>query len=200
MFNGSGKTLFINDNWKDTQQAGIQATGLAPPNDLESAIRIALQPGNYTAVLSGKNNTTGVGLVEVYDIEKSVSSALTNVSTRGFVGTDQNVMIGGFITEGGNGSTEVVVRGLGPTLTQFGVSGALADPALTLVDSNGNIVRSNNNCKDTQQVAIQATGLAPPNDQEAAILATVIAGRYTAILSGNGGGTGIGLVEVYKLR
>ena len=98
-------SLFINDNWKDTQQAGIQATrGLRRPNDLESAIRIALQPGNYTAVLSGKNNTTGVGLVEVYDIEKSVSSALTNVSTRGFVGTDQNVMVGGFITEGGNGT------------------------------------------------------------------------------------------------
>jgi sugar lactone lactonase YvrE len=199
LFDGSGKSLFINDNWKDTQQAGIQATGLAPPNDAESAIRIALQPGNYTAVLSGTNNTTGVGLVEVYDIEKSVFSALTNVSTRGFVGTDQNVMIGGFITEGGNGSTQVVVRGLGPTLTQFGVSGALADPELTLVDSNGNIVRSNNNWKDTQQVAIQATGLAPPNDLEAAILATVVAGRYTAILAGNGGGTGIGLVEVYKL-
>ena len=100
------------------------------PNDLESAIRIALQPGNYTAVLSGKNNTTGVGLVEVYDIEKSVSSALTNVSTRGFVGTDQNVMIGGFITEGGNGSTEVIVRALGPTLSNFGVANALADPTL----------------------------------------------------------------------
>ena len=199
LFDGSGKTIFINDNWKDTQQAGIQATGLAPPNDLESAIRIALQPGKYTAILSGKNNTTGVGLVEVYDIEKSVFSALTNVSTRGFVGTNQNVMIGGFITEGGNGSTQVVVRGLGPTLTQFGVSGALADPELSLVDSNGNIVRGNNNWKDTQQVAIQATGLAPPNDLEAAILVTVAAGRYTAILSGNGGGTGIGLVEVYKL-
>ena len=97
---------------------------------MESAIRIALQPGNYTAVLSGKNNTTGVGLVEVYDIEKSVSSALTNVSTRGFVGTDQNGMIGGFITEGGNGSTEVVVRALGPTLSNFGVANALADPTL----------------------------------------------------------------------
>jgi hypothetical protein len=169
---------------------------------LESAIRIALQPGNYTAVLSGKNNTTGVGLVEVYDIEKSVSSALTNVSTRGFVGTDQNVMIGGFITEGGNGSTQIVIRGLGPTLGQppFNVPNVLADPKLTLVNSNGNIVRSNNNWKDTQQVAIQATGLAPPNDLEAAILVTVAAGRYTAILAGNGGGTGIGLVEVYKLR
>src|SRR5207248_270829 len=196
LVDGSGKTIFINDNWKDTQQAGIQATGLAPPNDLESAIRIAVQPGNYTAILSGKNNTTGVGLVEVYDITTGAFAELTNVSTRGFVGTGDNVLFGGFITAGGNGSTQVVVRGLGPTLTQFGVPGALADPALRLVDSNGNIVRGNNNWKDSQQVAIQATGLAPPNDLEAAILATVAAGRYTAILSGNGGGTGIGLVEV----
>jgi hypothetical protein len=200
LFDGSGKTLFINDNWKETQQAGIQATGLAPHNDLESAIRIALQPGNYTAILSGKNNTTGVGLVEVYDIEKSVSAELTNASTRGFVGTDQNVMIGGFITAGGNGSTEVVVRGLGPTLTQFGISGALADPALTLVDSNGNIVRSNNNWKDTQQAEIQATGKAPPNDLEAAIIVTVAPGNYTAILEGKDGATGIGLLDVYKLQ
>ena len=199
LVDGSGKTIFINDNWKETQPAGIQATGLAPSNDAESAIRIALQPGNYTAILSGKNNTTGVGLVEVYDIETGVSAALTNASTRGFVGTDENVMIAGFIASGGNGSTQVVVRGLGPTLTQFGVSGALADPALTLVDGNGNIVRSNNNWKDTQQAEIQATGKAPPNDLEAAILATVAPGNYTVILSGNGGGTGIGLVDVYKL-
>ena len=201
LIDGTGKTIFINDNWKETQQTGIQATGLAPPNDFESAIRIALQPGKYTAILSGKNNTTGVGLVEVYDIEKSVFSALTNVSTRGFVGTDQNVMIGGFITEGGNGSTQIVIRGLGPTLGQppFNVPNVLADPKLTLVNSNGNIVRGNNNWKDSQQAAIQATGLAPPNDLEAAILVTVAAGRYTAILEGNGGGTGIALVEVYKL-
>ena len=108
-------------------------------------------------------------------------------------------MIGGFITEGGNGSTQVVVRGLGPTLTQFGVSGALADPVVTLVNQNGNVVETNNNWKDTQQAAISATGQAPPNDQEAAIVATVAPGNYTAILSGNGGRTGIGLVEVYKL-
>src|SRR5207253_4112338 len=197
----STSSIATNDNWKDTQQAAIQATGLAPPNDLESAIRIAVQPGNYTAILAGKNGTTGIGLVEVYDITTGAFAELTNVSTRGFVGTGDNVMIGGFITTGGNGSTQVVVRGLGPTLGQppFNVPNVLADPALRLVDSNGNIVRGNNNWKDSQQVAIQATGLAPPNDLEAAILATVAAGRYTAILSGNGGGTGIGLVEVDKL-
>jgi len=200
LIDGSGKTIFINDNWKDLQQTGIQATGLAPPNDAESAMRIALQPGNYTAILAGKNGATGVGLVEVYDIETGVAAALTNASTRGFVGTDENVMIAGFIASGGNGSTQVMVRGLGPALTQFGISGALADPELTLVDGNGNIVRSNNNWKDSQQAEIQATGKAPPNDLEAAILATVPAGNYTAILSGNGGGTGIGLIEVYKLR
>jgi sugar lactone lactonase YvrE len=200
LFDGAGNVLWNNDNWKDTQQAQIQATGLAPPNDLESAILRILPPGNYTAVLSGKNGTTGVGLVEVYDTNPGVFAELTNVSTRGFVGTGQSVMIGGFITGGGNGSTQVVVRGLGPTLTQFGVSGALADPEVTLVDGNGNVVQNNNDWKNTQQAAIQATGLAPPNDLEAAILATVAAGHYTAILSGHGGGTGIGLVEIYKLR
>jgi len=200
LFDGAGNVLWNNDNWKDTQQAAIQATGLAPPNDLESAILRILPPGNYTAVLSGKNGTTGVGLVEVYDTNPGVFAELTNVSTRGFVGTGQSVMIGGFITGGGNGSTQVVVRGLGPTLTQFGVSGALADPEVTLVDGNGNVVQNNNDWKNTQQAAIQATGLAPPNDLEAAILATVAAGHYTAILSGHGGGTGIGLVEIYKLR
>jgi hypothetical protein len=104
---------------------------------VESAILITLQPGNYTAILSGNNGTTGVGLVEVYDIIGGGLSELTNVSTRGFVGTDQKVMIGGFHAIGGNISTDAVVRGLGPTLAQFGVSGALADPVVTLVDGNG---------------------------------------------------------------
>ncbi len=200
LFNGGGQPLWFNDNWKDTQQAQIQSTGKAPPNDLESAILQILQPGNYTAALSGKNGTTGVGLVEVYDISPGVNAELMNVSTRGVVGTGQNVMIGGFITSGGNGSTEVVIRGLGPTLTQFGVANALADPVVTLVNSMGSVVATNDNWKNTQQAAIQATGLAPPNDLEAAILTTVATGNYTAILSGNGGGTGTGLVEVYKLR
>src|SRR5205085_8398916 len=148
------------------------------------------------AIVSGNNETTGVGLVEVYDIDSGTSAELTNVSTRGLVGTGENVVIAGFIT---NGSTQVVVRGLGPTLTQYGVSGALVDPVMTLVDSDGNVLQTNNNWKDSQQTEIQNTGLQPPNDLEAAILATVPVGNYTVILSGNGAGTGIGLVEVYKL-
>jgi sugar lactone lactonase YvrE len=200
LFDGGGNPLWFNDNWKDTQQAAIQATGKAPPNDLESAILQILQPGNYTAILAGKNNTTGIGLVEVYDIATGVFAELANVSTRGFVGTGQAVMIGGFVSGGGNGSTEILVRGLGPTLAQLGVPNALGNPLVTLVNSQGNVVATNDNWKNTQQAAIQATGLAPPNNLEAAILATVTAGSYTAILQGSNGGTGIGLVEVYKLR
>jgi hypothetical protein len=163
-----------------------------------------LQPGNYTAILSGKNGTppTGVGLVEVYDINSGAFAELTNVSTRGFVGTGDNVMIGGFITSGGNGLTQVLVRGIGPTLTQYGVPNVLAGSVLELHDANGALIASNDNWRapSTQQAAIQATGLAPPNDLEAAILRTVAPGNYTAILSGNGGGTGVGLVEVFKVR
>jgi hypothetical protein len=199
LFDGSGNPIWFNDNWKDTQETQIQGTGRSPPNDLESAIFQVLPPGNYTAILAGKNGTTGVGLMEVYDLSPGFAE-LTNVSTRGFVGSDQSVMIGGFITSGGNGSTQVVVRGLGPTLSQppFNLSGTLADPVVTLVDQNGTVVKTNDNWKNTQQAAILATGLAPPNDLEAAILAPVAAGNYTAILSGTGGGTGIGLIEIYK--
>jgi len=196
LFDGTGNVLYNNDNWKDTQQAAIQATGLAPPNDLESAILRTLQPGNYTAVLSGKNSTTGIGLLEVY----STPSGLTNVSIRGFVGTGDNVMIGGFSSSGGNGSIQLIIRALGPTLTQFGVSGALADPTLSLIDGNGNVVAFNDNWKNTQQTAIQATGFAPPNDLESAILATLSNGNYTAIVSGKNGATGVGLLEVYNLQ
>jgi hypothetical protein len=197
----SASSIATNDDWQSASNSNQIPVNLRPPDSRESAILITLQPGNYTAILSGKNGTTGVGLVEVYDINSGAFAELTNVSTRGFVGTGDNVMIGGIITSGGNGSTQIVIRGLGPTLGQppFNVPNVLADPALTLVDGNGNVVQTNNNWK-TQQAAIQATGLAPPNDLEAAILATVAPGNYTAILSGNGGGMGIALVEVYKLR
>jgi hypothetical protein len=215
LLDGSRHLLSFNDNWKTksdgtNQQAAIEATDLAPSFDVESAILITLQPGKYTAILSGSNGTTGVGLVEIYEADTpgtAPASELFNVSTRGFVGGGDSVLIAGFIASGGDGNNQtpcretcnqVLVRGLGPTLAQFGVSGTLADPVLTLVDGNGNVVQSNNNWKDTDEAAIAATGKAPHNDLEAAILAPVAAGNYTAILSGNGGGTGIGLLEVYK--
>jgi hypothetical protein len=202
LFDSKGKVLWNNNNWKDSQQAEIEATGLEPTNDLESAIVQVLEPGKYTAILSGRNSTSGIGLVEVYDLSPSfpLPAQLTNVSTRGFVGTDQAVMIGGFIAGGGSNRIQVLVRGLGPSLTQHGVSGALANPFLSLIDSNGNVLRNNNNWKeDSQQAAIQATGLAPPNDLESAILQDLEPGNYTAILSGRNNTTGIGLVEIYRL-
>src|SRR5207253_8648058 len=123
----------------------------------------------YTTVMHGKNSTTGIGLLEVY----STLSGLTNVSTRGFVGTGDHVLIGGFSSSGGNGSLQVVIRALGPTLTQFGVSGALADPTLILVNGNGSVIASDDNWKNTQREVIQSTGFAPPNDLESAIFATL---------------------------
>src|SRR5207247_35533 len=188
-----------NDDWQNAENANQIPINYRPADSRESAILTTLQPGAYTAILSGKNSTTGAGLVEVYDLTKTTSVELTNVSTRGFVGTGDNVLIGGFISSGGNGSVEVIVRALGPTLAQFGVSGALADPTLSLIDGNGNVVAFNDNWKNTQQTVIQSSGFAPPNDLESAIFATLSNGNYTAIVSGKNGATGVGLVEVYKV-
>jgi len=124
---GAGASITSNDNWKDTRQAVIAATGKAPPNDLESAILHTFTPGNCTAIVRGKNNTTGVALVEAYDIDQAINTTLTNISTRGFVDVGQNAMIGGFIS--GNGIVRVIVRALGPTLSQFGVPNVLAPDA-----------------------------------------------------------------------
>jgi hypothetical protein len=194
---GSGALITANDNWRDTQQAAIVATGKAPPNDLESAILRTLNPGNYTAIVRGKNNTTGVALVEAYDIDQAIGSTLSNISTRGFVDVGQNVMIGGFIS--GNGLAKVIIRALGPTLSQFGVANVLADPTLELHDGNGALLASNDNWKDTQEAEIQASGFAPPNALESAIIAVPPAGNTTAIVRGENNTTGNALVEVYVL-
>jgi hypothetical protein len=195
---GSGNVLWNNDNWKDSQQAAIQATGKAPTHDSEAAIVQILGPGNYTAVLSGKNNTTGIGLVEVYDQSPASTAQLSNISSRGHVGTGNNVMIGGFISAVAD--TRVIVRALGPTLTQFGVTGVLADPVLGLFDANGNAIASNDNWTQSPQAAqIQASGFAPPNALEPAIISTRPLGNTTAIVSGKNGTTGVALLEVYRL-
>lgn len=195
-----GSLITANDNWKDTQQAEIEASGLAPQNDLESAIIATLSPANYTAIVSGKNAMTGVGLVEAYDLDSAADSQLANISTRGFVQTGDNVMIGGFILGGGTGASTVVVRALGPSLSQFGIANPLADPTLELHDGNGLLIQSNDNWKETQQAEIEAAGLAPSNDRESAIVANLSPGAYTAIVAGKDGGIGVGLVEVYNLH
>ncbi len=195
----TGAVLVSNDNWKDSQQATIDSTGLAPPDDRESAILLPLQPGSYTAIASGKNGTTGVGLIEVYDVDVLSASQLSNISTRGVVQTGSNVMIGGFVVSGSSGSVNLLVRALGPTLTQLGVAGALGDPTLQLYDGNGNSLAFNDNWKDSQQTQIQNTNLQPPNNVESAIAAVVSPGNYTAIVRGKNNTTGVSLVEVYQV-
>jgi hypothetical protein len=198
LFQGSTH-IASNDNWVDaSNKPAIAATGLAPPNVAEAAILTNLNPGSYTAVARGVNNT-GLALVEAYDLNSTAGSKFANISTRGFVGIAANVMIAG-VTVQGTQSESVIVRGLGPTLTQFGVASVLADPVLDLRDANGNSVRANDNWKDTQQAQIQASGYAPPNNLESAIAATLAAGTYTAILSGKNNTTGNALVEVYGLN
>jgi hypothetical protein len=200
LHNGSGVLVATNDNWKDSQQTEIQNTGLAPSNDLESAIVATLPANNsaYTAVLRGKNNSTGVGLVEIYDLNPSANSKLANLSSRGFVGTGDNVMIGGVIigADTANGAT-VLIRGIGPQLTRFGIPNALSDPIMELHDRDGNSLAVNDNWKDTQQAAIQEK-IPPADDRESAILVTLAPGNYTAILRGVNDGTGNALVEVYN--
>jgi hypothetical protein len=202
-------TVATNDNWKTrpdgtSQQAEIEATTIPPANDLESAILLALSPGAYTATLSGKNGGTGMGLVEVYDLGQGANSQPANISTRGFVDTDDNVMIGGLIVGGGSGggTARVIVRALGPSVP---VAGALGDPTLELHDGSGTLVASNDNWKvrpdgSSQQAEIEATTIPPTNDLESALVQTLPAGNYTTIVRGKNGTTGVGLVEVYHLQ
>ena len=164
-----------NDNWRDTQEAEIQATGIPPTNDLESAIVATLAPGAYTAIVRGKNNTSGVALVEVYDLNQGAASKLANLSTRAFVSTGDNIVIAGFLLGNGGGSDRIVVRGIGPSLTASGVpSAVLADPTLELRDTNGALILADNDWQDNpaQAAEIIAAGLAPTDALESGIAAT----------------------------
>jgi hypothetical protein len=203
LHDGSGALLVQNDNWQDDQSQAAQLTalglGLQDPN--ESGIVTSLPPSAYTAILAGKNGGTGVGLVEIYDTDPAANSQLANISTRGFVLTGNNVMIGGFIL-GGNNDTHVVARGIGPSLSQFGISPVLADPILELHDDNGTLVVSNDNWQEDSVAASQLTalGLAPQDPAESGIYTSLPPGAFTAILAGKNGGTGIGLVEIYNVH
>ena len=194
--------LFSNDDWRNsTQQVEIENSGLAPNSNAESAIIWTLTPGqNYTAIVRGKNGQTGIGVVEAYDLDRTATSKLANISTRGFVEVDDSVMIAGLIVTPSDGANlNILVRALGPTLGELGVPGALANPTLDLVNSSGTVIRSNDNWKDSQRAEIEATGLAPNHDAESALMETVAPGAYTAIVRGNGRTTGVGLVEVYNI-
>lgn len=197
----AGFPTMTNDNWKDTQQAAIQATGLAPTIDAESAILATLDPGAYTAIVSGKNNTIGTGLVEAYDLAQGVASKLGNISTRAVVSTGADIMIAGFILGGNTGNGNVILRGIGPSLAAFGVPNPLADPTLELHDGNGALVVANDDWQSdpTQAAVVSAAGLAPTNVFESAIAAMLPPGQYTALLAGFNMGTGVGLVEVYDI-
>jgi hypothetical protein len=196
-----------NNNWRDTQEAAIQATGIPPVNDLESAILATLSPGTYTAIVRGNGTTaadrSGVALVEVYDLDQAADSKLANLSTRAFVSTGSDIVIAGFLLSEGNGTDRVVVRGIGPSLAPnpFPVSAVLADPILELRDSNGTLLIANNDWQDNpvQAAELIADGLAPSNALESGIAATLPPGAYTALLAGTTFGTGIGLVEIYDL-
>jgi hypothetical protein len=196
LHDSSGAIIASNDDWQQAANAQSIPANLRPPNGLESAMLVTLNPGAYSAILRGFHNSTGIGLVEVYDTSVG-STQLTNISTRGFVQADDNVMIAGLIVQSHN--KQVIVRALGPTLTNFGVTNALADPKLELHDGNGTLIASNDDWKDNQQSSIAATGLAPPNDLESAIVGTMTPGNYTAIVRGFNNAIGNALIEVYAL-
>jgi hypothetical protein len=198
---GNSTPIATNDNWADTQGTEIQNAGLAPADQRESAINRTLAPGAYTAVVRGKNNATGTGLAEVYDVSGDASSVLANLSTRGFVETNDNVVIGGFIA----GTPElaamsVVVRGIGPSL-KGAIPSAMDDPTIEAHDANGVVLATNDDWQQSPDKAeIQSAGLAPANAAESALLLPLVRpGQYTAILRGKNGGTGVGVVELFAL-
>lgn len=199
LFDDSGATLMSNDDWKNSPDAvEIMNTGIPPQNDLESAIIASLAPGQYTAALAGKDGTVGNGLIEVYDLAPGTSSTLGNVSTRGYVGTGDDVMIGGLIVGSGE-SPIVVLRALGPTLAVAGITKPLLDPTIELHDENGAVLAFNDNWKDGQPQAVIATQLAPGDNRESVIVAFAAPGNYTAVVRGKNNTTGIALVEAYRL-
>jgi hypothetical protein len=191
-------SVVTNDNWQEASNAADIPAGFTPGNGLESAIYTTLSPGAYTAIVKGAHDEAGIGLAEVYDFDTASTAKLSNIATRGFVNTGDNAMIGGFIV-GGTEPAKILVRAIGPSLTQFGLQGALQATTLELHDSNGSVI-SNEGWRSTQESEIQATTIPPSNDNEAAILATLAPGNYTAVVRGKNDTTGIAVVEAYNLQ
>nr|MBA2744053.1 hypothetical protein [Chthoniobacterales bacterium] len=184
---------------RQSQETEVIATGLAPRRDAEAAIGITLDPGAYTAVLRGAAGGEGTAMVEIYDVDPTADSRLSNISTRGVVQTGDNVMIGGFILRGGE-NAPVAVRALGPSLAAKEVAAPIQDPVLELHDQSGAIIAANDNWRDEQASTITAAKLAPGDDRESTLIARLAPGAYTAIVRTQSGNPGIGLLEIYDLR
>jgi hypothetical protein len=190
-----GFVTVLNNNWQDdpAQALLIQSTGIPPTNDLESAIYAVLPPGVYSGIIRGNGDTTGVGLIELYDVSQALPSRLANISTRAFVNTGDEVVIAGFILGNGSISDTLVLRGIGPSLP---VPNPLADPTLELRNGSGTLIAFNDNYGDGPP---PPGGLQPMDPLESLITASLPPGAYSAILAGNNNGTGIGLIEAYDL-
>ena len=201
LFDNNGLSLRFNDNWKQAPNRDqIRQSGLAPQNDREAVILITLPPGVYTSVVRGKDNTIGIGLFEAYDRSQRSDSELANISTRGLIQLDDNVLIGGFIVGNKPGGTRVLIRAIGPSLKRD-VPNAMDNPTLELRDGNGDLIEANDNWKDSPDRAeIRKTRAAPKNDKESAIIFNTPAAPYTAIVRGKNNTKGIGLVEIYNVH
>jgi hypothetical protein len=198
LFNGSGAQIGFNDDWMTSPDKQAIIDTAPPANDKESAIIATLAPGNYTAKVAGAGSATGVALVELYDLNSFSSSTLANIATRGRINEGENVLIAGYIV-GGYKPQRVVVRAIGPSLTQVGVAGALGDPVLDLHNAQGTIIISNNDWQDSQKQELIDTTIPPSDPKESALVVDLTPGNYTAVVSGVGGSTGVGLAEVYNI-
>lgn len=193
----TGALVASNDNWFVSGQE-VSGLGLAPSDSREAALVATLEPGAYTAIVSGKDGSEGVALFDLYDLD-TASGRVANISTRSLVESGDNVMIGGFIL-GGLDPTKVIVRAIGPSLVPLGVANALVDPTLELYDSNGSLLASNDNWRNDQEAAIIETAVVPTDDREAAVVQTLVPGAYTVVVRGAKGLTGVALIEVFALN
>ena len=200
LHDSSGAILEANDNWNDGAHSDvISALGLAPTDPRESAMYVGLTSDSYTVVMRGVGDSTGLGLVELYDVSQLPNSTVVNLSARSFVGAGDDVLIGGMIVTG-IAPQMVIMRAIGPDLASSDVSGVLADPLLELYDGNGVLLASNDNWRSGQEAEIIANNLAPTNDLDPAIFTSLAPGNYTAIVRGTGGATGVALLESYALH